>query len=145
VTAIVTEHRKKSRETTRYSFVLSYTPSEPQNDASPRRKLTESLEFTSVDQQLHSFWLDGLSFLLDKPIVGESRKIIEMIADLGVKVRLMDFATYECKIPEEGGDIPEEIDNYEFVFDEKELYGAYEMGDEEGRNCEQLVVDVCFE
>jgi hypothetical protein len=140
----VTENRKKSREN-RFSFALSYTPTDTQAESSPRRKLTESLEFTCTNHQVLSIWLDGLSFLLEKPVVGESRVIADRIADIGVKVRLMDFALNECKIPEEGVEIPEACANHDYVFDERDLFGAYEMEDEDDRDSEKFVIDVSFE
>ena len=56
----------------------------------------------------------------------------------------MDFAQHECKIPEHDVVIPVEVENYEFLYDERELFGGYECGGDD-EECEELVIDVCFE
>lgn len=141
----LTLHQKKKKG---YSFGLAYTIPDDVESDTKRGKLPDTLDFSTDDKELYSIWVDGLSHLLGKPLSSYSRDIIEKLTDLGVKVRLLDFTASELKIPNDDIEFPAKSDVLEhgFVFDERELYGSYEMDNEERKDeNDLLVLNVAFD
>lgn len=147
----MTEKKKKAKENSpRHSFSLIFQPTAGQGQ--PSRK-PETLEFVSGSVNTFTIWLDGFSHLLGMNRAagvnwnqGTTARMVSRMADLEVKIRLMDLAAHEIKLPQDIA-TPRELQpqhDHEYVFDGPDLFGAYEVADDVNSG-EQVVVSVSFE
>lgn len=79
-----------------------------------------SLTFVASNNKEYSYWLDGLSALLGKPMVSEeAEKDVNKLLELDIKLRLLDIEG--LNIPEKAPIVPPSPPNYDFQFKSNSL------------------------
>ncbi|KAF2675330.1 hypothetical protein BT63DRAFT_366695 [Microthyrium microscopicum] len=88
-----------SAKITVYGFAAPPTPANPMSPSAPRRPSASAENKETVLLQLHpgsktlaSEWVDGLLMLLNqRPITAETERLEEMIANYGLRIRLLNI------------------------------------------------------
>ncbi|KAH9391413.1 Engulfment and cell motility protein 3 [Tyrophagus putrescentiae] len=76
--------------------------------------LPRSLCFVASNGEIYDCWVDGLSALLDRPMVSsEAEKDAQMLLELDIKLRLLDIEG--ISIPERAPEVPPPPANYDFA------------------------------
>lgn len=93
---------KSSTKITIFSFTSSEEAAKPGGDGREQPVLT----LFPLNHSAASEWLDGLMMLLDqKPITAETKKLVSLVGDYGLKIRLLNVrmeAAYQGPPPEAG-------------------------------------------
>lgn len=91
-TTRITIHGYEPKPRLNSSRGKGHSRKESKSTARTNQKETVLLVFQPQNHVIASEWLDGLLMLLDQqPITAETNKIVKLIADLGLKVRLLNI------------------------------------------------------
>lgn len=87
----------------------------PRDDDSINGQQPQPLCFVAGKPEIFDYWIDGLNSLLQQDMTSnETKKDVEMLLDLDVKLRLLDIEG--LNIPDQAPELPPSPPDYDFEY-----------------------------